>query len=144
MTSKREQALTALGKLVIETLPAADVERNNFDRDEVGKGGLIIVADGDPGEPEVTLSPATYYWSHRAEIYVMVSGSKSTERDLQMDTIAAQIAAALEDDPTLGDVVENAQAIRLDIEEEPVVGGQNTKGAVLQILLNFETTSPIG
>lgn len=30
--------------------------------------GLVIVRDGDPGEPDVTLNPRTEFYSHRVEI----------------------------------------------------------------------------
>jgi len=34
--------------------------------------GLIILRDGEPGKPEVTLSSLTYFFEHRAEQEVVI------------------------------------------------------------------------
>lgn len=56
MPGVREQILVAL-LVRLETVPA---------------GGLIILRDGDPGDPEVILSPVTYLWEHQTEIEVIL------------------------------------------------------------------------
>ena len=45
-------ALTLRDEMLPERIPAA---------------GLIILRDGQPGEPEVTLSPLRYHYQHRTE-----------------------------------------------------------------------------
>ena len=52
--SKAEQVLDAL-KSLLETVPDAVVERNSVLPEKVPDGGLIILRDGDPGEPEQAL-----------------------------------------------------------------------------------------
>ena len=49
--SKAEQMLDAL-KALLETVPDAVVERNSVLPGKVPAGGLIILRDGDPGDPE--------------------------------------------------------------------------------------------
>jgi len=58
--SKREQVIEAIVALVDAALPAAKVERNAAKPERIPPGGLVIVRDSDPGEPEVILSPLTY------------------------------------------------------------------------------------
>ncbi len=36
--------------------------------ERVPSAGLLILRDGEPGDPEVTLSPLRYHYQHRAEI----------------------------------------------------------------------------
>jgi hypothetical protein len=55
--SKAEQILDAL-KALFETLPDAVVERNSVLPEKIPDGGLIILRDGDPGEPEQALGGA--------------------------------------------------------------------------------------
>jgi hypothetical protein len=50
-SSKAERVLEAL-KALLETIPDAVVERNSVLPEKVPAGGLIILRDGDPGEPE--------------------------------------------------------------------------------------------
>jgi hypothetical protein len=52
--SNAEQVLDAL-KALLETVTDAVVERNSVLPEKVPGGGLIILRDGDPGEPEQEL-----------------------------------------------------------------------------------------
>jgi hypothetical protein len=62
--SKVEQVLEAL-RAVLETVPGAAVERNSVLPEKVPAGGLIIVRDGDPGEPEQALGGfGNAYYQH--------------------------------------------------------------------------------
>jgi hypothetical protein len=70
--SKAEQVLDAL-KALLETVPDAVVERNSVLPEKVPGGGLIIVGDGDPGEPEQALGGfGSTYYQHAVEIEVYV------------------------------------------------------------------------
>src|ERR687898_2838132 len=70
--SKAEQVLDAL-KALLETVPDAVVERNSVLPEKVPDGGLIILRDGDPGEPEQALGGfGNAYYQHAVEIEVYV------------------------------------------------------------------------
>ena len=73
-------ALTLRDEVLPERIPAA---------------GLIILRDGKPGDPEVTLSPLTYFYEHRAELEVVIqagTGSVSLFDALTSDIGAARDA----------------------------------------------------
>jgi hypothetical protein len=70
MPSKRESILAALHAR-LQTL-AAPVLRGDVLPERIPATGLIILRDGKPGEPEVTLSPVTYFYEHRAELEVVI------------------------------------------------------------------------
>lgn len=59
MTCKRETVLAALHTR-LQTL-AAPVLRGDVLPERIPAIGLIILRDGKPGEPEVMLSPLTYF-----------------------------------------------------------------------------------
>jgi hypothetical protein len=66
--SKTEQVLDAL-KALLETVPDAVVERNSMLPEKIPEGGLIILRDGDPGEPEQALgSFGNAYYQPAVEI----------------------------------------------------------------------------
>jgi hypothetical protein len=102
--SKAEQVLEAV-KAVLETIPDAVVERNSVLPEKIPDGGLIVLRDGDPGEPEQALGgfESTYY-QHAAEIEVYVEERDTAARDAAFDALLLQIGIALEADPTLGDL----------------------------------------
>lgn len=98
MPSTRETILAALHTR-LSALPATAL-RGEVLPERVPATGLLILRDGEPGEPEVTLSPLRYHYLHRAEIEAVVQGAI---RDAAFDTLCASIGTALAADRTLGD-----------------------------------------
>ncbi|MEI6099897.1 MAG: hypothetical protein WCS20_16705, partial [Alphaproteobacteria bacterium] len=90
MPSKRETILTAL-HLRLESL-AAPVLRGDVLPERIPATGLIILRDGKPGEPDVTLSPVTYFYEHRAELEVVIQAGAG--RDALFDALANALADA--------------------------------------------------
>jgi hypothetical protein len=98
MPTTRETILTALHAR-LQPL-AALVLRDEILPERIPPSGLIILRDGQPGEPEVTLSPLRYHYQHRAELEVVVQAG--TGRASAFDSLIAAIGEALEGDRTLG------------------------------------------
>ena len=71
MPTTRETILTALADL-LRTIPHAPVLRGEVLPERIPPAGLMILRDGSPGDPAVTLSPLTYHYQHRAELEVIV------------------------------------------------------------------------
>ena len=141
--SQRETVLAAL-LARLEAIPAAKVLRNEFLPEKVPPDGLVILRDGDPGEPEVTLSPVTYYWQHRAELEVIVTAPTGAARDAKLDAILEDIGAAITSDPTLNGWCDLAtpqapQPISLQIDGAPPF-----KGVTVGIDLFYATASALG
>src|SRR5688500_19515742 len=100
--SKAEQVLDAL-KALLETEPDVVVERNSVLPEKIPAGGLIILRDGDPGEPEQALGGfGSTYYQHTVAIEVYVEEGDAATRDATFDALLQQIGAALETEPTLG------------------------------------------
>lgn len=119
-------ALTLRDEVLPERIPAA---------------GLIILRDGQPGEPEVTLSPLRYHYQHRAELEVVVQ--VGTGRATAFDALIVSIGAALEADRTLTglcDWVEPEAPASLDL---PIEGAVGLKAAVITIVLHYTSSSPL-
>jgi len=74
LPTTRETILAALHAR-LSALPATAL-RGEVLPERVPADGLLIPRDGEPGEPEVTLSPLRYHYQHRAEIEAVVQGAK--------------------------------------------------------------------
>lgn len=140
MPSKSETVLLAL-RALLEPLAGA-FERNTVIPLRVPARGLIILRDGDPGQPEVTLSPLTYHYEHAAEIEIYAQAGKD-EIDAALDATRTAIGAAILADRTLGgtcDWVEPSapQAIELPGEESVTV-----KAASIPVMLIYSTSTPL-
>ena len=140
MPTTRETILTALHARLHPL--AALILRDEVLPERIPAAGLIILRDGQPGEPEVTLSPLLYHYQHRAELEVVVQAG--TGRATAFDTLISAIGAALEADRTLGglcDWVEPEAPASVDL---PIEGAAALKAAVIAIVLHYTTASPLG
>ena len=91
----------------LQIVSGATVRRNEALPVSVPAGGLVILRDGDPGEPDVTLNPRTEFYSHRAEIEVFVMQPASGGGEDALDALLEQIGAVLAVDRSLGGLAEN-------------------------------------
>jgi hypothetical protein len=73
----------------------------------VPAGGLVILRDGDPGEPDVTLNPRTEFFSHHAEIEAFVAQPAGGGGEALLDSLLTEIGAAFASDRSLGGLTEN-------------------------------------
>lgn len=137
--SARETILTALHTR-FSMLPTGAL-RGDVLPERVPAQGLLILRDGEPGEPEVTLSPLRYHYQHRAEIEAVVQGTN--DRDVAFDTLCASIGAALAADRTLGGLCDWVEAEAPQSVDLPVEGAASLKAAVIPVVLHYSTADPL-
>ncbi len=141
--SKAEQVLEAM-KALLETVPGAVVERNSALPEKIPTGGLIMLRDGDPGEPEQALGGfGNVYYQHAGEIEVYFEQGDSPARDAAFDDLLQQIGAALEADRTLGGLAFGLTYGRPETSIEAVSGAPAIKSATLSVLVDYETAAPL-
>ena len=104
--SRREQILAAIAAVLAGQL-AAPVRRNEVLPAKVPAAGLVILRDGEPGEPDITLNPRTEFYAHRVELEVYVPRDPSGGGEAALDQLLGAIGAALRVDETLGGLAEN-------------------------------------
>jgi hypothetical protein len=141
--SKTEQVLEAV-KGQLETVTGAVVERNSVLPEKIPAGGLVILRDGDPGEPEQALGGfGSTYYQHAVEIEVYVEEGDAAVRDAAFDDLLQQIGAVLEADPTLGGLAFGLTYGRPESSIEAVAGAPAIKSAALSITVVYETDTPL-
>ena len=138
MPSFRETILMALHTL-LQTLPATAL-RGEVLPERIPTAGLMILRDGEPGEPEVTLSPLRYHYQHRAEIEAVVQGA---DRDATFDTLCASIGAKIAADRTLSGFCDWVEAEAPRPVDLPVEGAASLKAAVIPVILHYTTADPL-
>jgi hypothetical protein len=141
--SKAEQVLDAL-KALLGTAPGVTVARNSVLPEKIPAGGLIILRDGDPGEPEQALGGfGSAYYQHVVEIEVYVEEGDAVARDAAFDALLQQIGAALETDPTLGGIVFGLTYGRPETSIEALSGAPAIKSATLTVTVDYESDAPL-
>ena len=156
MLTPRETILTALHAR-LSALPATAL-RGGVLPERVPAEGLLILRDGDPGEPEVTLSPLRYHYQHRAEIEAVVQGEVrsaqqmqgsggplqgTNDRDAAFDTLTNSIGVVIAADRTLGGLCDWVEAEAPRPVDLPVEGAASLKAAVIPAVLHYSTADPL-
>ena len=144
MASTSETALAALKTALDGIGGGVRVSRNVDTPEEMAKDDqLLILRDGDPGDPEIIMSPVTYSYEHVAELEVLVQALDAT-RDAQWDTLLGQVSAAINADKTLGGAVDITLVGRpVEAGVEPHEGAMGIKGGIVPITLYYDTTDPL-
>lgn len=143
MTSKREQALAGLFLCLKDNITGLSVLRNEPLPTKVPAEGLVILRDGDPGEPEVTLSPTRYHYQHRAEIEALVQHAEQAQRDQALDALLGILAQALDGQTSLGGLVDYLHIETPEFLSETVEGAPTIKAAVVPVILEYSTSNPL-
>lgn len=138
------QAVLDALKALLGTVPDAVVERNSVLPEKIPTGGLIILRDGAPGEPEQALGGfGSTYYQHAIEIEVYVEEGDAAGRDAAFDALLQQIGAALEADPALGDLAFGLTHGRPEPAIEAIAGAPAIKSATLTVTVDYETSAPL-
>ncbi len=138
MPTPRETILTALHSRL--SALSASALRYDVLPERVPAAGLLILRDGEPGEPEVTLSPLRYHYQHRSEIEAVVQGAA---RDATFDTHCASIGTAIASDRTLGGLCDWIEAEAPRPVDLAVEGAASLKAAVIPVILHYSTADPL-
>jgi hypothetical protein len=141
--SKTEQVLGEV-KALLETVPGAVVERNSVLPEKIPSSGLIILRDGDPGEPEQALGGfGSTYYQHAVVIEVYVEEGDAAARDAAFDGLLQQIGVVLDADPTLGGLAFGLTYGRPEPSIEPIAGSPAIKSATLSVAIDYESDAPL-
>ena len=143
MPTPRETILQAL-LAALQAVPGVTVLRGAILPERIPTGGLLILRDGDPGTPEVTLSPLQYHCEHRTEVEVIVQGKTPADRDAAFDMLLTALATAVSVDRTLGGLCDWTEAEAPQPVDLPVEGAEGLKAAIVPINLTYTTADPLG
>ena len=143
MTTTREQALAGLFLCLKGNVPDAEILRNAPLPTKAPDAGLIIVRDGDVGEPEITLSPTRYHYHHRAEIEALVQEGEQQTRDQALDNLLQAIGETLALNLTLDGAVNYLHIGSPEFLSETIEGAPTVKAAVVPVYLEYTTTNPL-
>lgn len=143
------EILAALKALAMAAIPAADIDVRSPDddrpaSDRLSPGGRITFEYGDPGEPEIDLSPPVYNYSH--QIPATFAASKVLIGESATAAVAAMLEAfseAIEADRTLGGLVDYLDGFAPAIESLFEAGATPAREAQALLTATYSTTHPL-
>ena len=142
MPTIREQTLTAL-LARLQSVPTATAKREAPLPETVPSGGLVILRDGDPGDPEVLLSPPSYLWQHQAEIDVLVSGADDTAI-AALDDLLTAIGTALAADRSLSGLADWLEWSAPKTSQLAIDCAAGLRGALVTVTISYASDNPLG
>ena len=142
MPTIREQILSAL-LARLETVPDATVRREAPLPETVPAGGLIILRDGDPGDPEVVLSPVTYLWEHQTEIEIILQRGQDDD-SAAVDALLMAVGDTLAADRSLGGLAEWLDWGAPKTSGLAIDGAAALRGATVPVTIHYGSSDPLG
>lgn len=145
--SKHQAVAAAVKALVKAALPVARVTGMDLKEAKpttIGDLGQAIVRSGDPGDPEVDMSPPTWWWERSFPIELAAKDEPARSAQEVLAEMAMKIGAAIARDRTLGKL-----CIYLDATA-PTDGELDERGTApiawcdFAIVASYSTTSPLG
>lgn len=136
--SKRESAILAL-KDALSAPATFEVQRNTAIPTSPLSQGLVVIRDGESGDPDITMSPTEYHYEHQIQLEVFAVGA---DLDLALDNLLGQIANIAEADKTLGGFVESLYltAPNFDLTVDSSI---RCKAASINVVVFYSTFSPL-
>lgn len=142
MSSKREQVLEGVKAMWAAALPFADVQRNREKPERASPGGDVDIEDGDPGEPEVDLSPLSYNFAHRIPCLV-TPPPDAADPAAALDDMLVAMGAAVDADPFLGGLCQFLSTEAPNTDEIEAYGVPASRSALVMVVAEYSTLNPL-
>jgi hypothetical protein len=144
--TKRLDVLTAVAALVRAALPTAEVLSLDNDAaapERVPENGRVVVRAGDPGDPQVDLSPLTYNYEHQIPVEIMTYGRGAMAPEAVLDQMLTALSAQIMASRTLGGVVDWLDAVAPQTGDIFHSGARPVRSATAIFTASYSTTSPL-
>lgn len=141
--SKQFAVLQGLRALVAAAVPDADIrgfEGDTTKPQRIGAGGTIIGHPGDPGDPDVDLSPLCYNYEHVLYLEVTGPGGKAGPA---LDAMLKALGEAIRANRSLGGLCCWLEAQAPDRNDRTTDAVQTTNWATVPIVAQYSTPDPL-
>lgn len=135
--TRRERILSAVFSR-LGSISGPSVLRNEVLPIRIPEAGLIILRDGDPGEPDVTLNPRSEYYSHRIPIEVITSGDEAA-----LDDMLIAVGEVFATDETLGGLAEMLVIQAPEVGAMPVENAATIRHATVPLVVGYLVRNPL-
>ena len=116
---------------------ATKVVRNESMPTRVPSGGMVIMRDGDPGDPLVTYlgrPRELEHWAHPVEIEIYV---QAPDAETMIYSIADDVGAAFRSDPGLSGLAESVRISAPEIDVIENEGGARILAALVRATVEY-------
>lgn len=137
----REQLIQAVLAALAGT--GAKVLRNAEVPTTVPAEGLVIFRDGEPGEPDVTLSPLSFSFNHAMQLEAYAQASAKAARVTTLDGLISAMGTALAADRNFGGLADWSMPGAPVVTDHGSTGAQSVAAAHIPLAVTYTTTDPL-
>lgn len=142
MASRREEVIQAVVDLVQAALPDAEVKRDAPWPSRSEPGGLVIIRDGDPGEPEECFSPRAFTYRHEIPVEVFAPEAVA-DRHKALDDMITALGVAVDANRTLGGLCDWLEGVAPSPEDIASSASQPVRAALVPLMAEYTTSNPL-
>jgi len=139
--------LTAVRSLIASACPGVEVRgftESAEKPDRIPRSGVILGGPGDPGDPEIDMSPLIYNFTHTIPVEAVIPVINTDDSALRH--LIAPIGTAIIADRTLGGLcmwVDVSAASMTDDDFSPVSGAPTLRTASFDIIAEYAVSNPL-
>jgi hypothetical protein len=144
--STRLDVLNAVVAMIRRALPEADViglDDGADAPDTIGPSGRVIVRPGDPGDPEIDLSPVIYNYLHPIPVEFASYGTDTLTPSKAVDAMLEAVSAEIEGDRFLGGLVDYLDATAPETADLYTDAATVAHEAAADIVATYSTPHPL-
>lgn len=144
--TRRLDVIAAVAALVQATFPTAEVlclDNEAEMPNRIGDSGMVIVREGEPGDPQIDLSPPTYNYDHLIPVQVIARGDGVLSAKQVVDQLVGLLSPVIAANRTLGGLVDYLEGTA------PATGAIYSKGveighgAEIPLTASYSTPDPL-
>ncbi|QQA43955.1 acyl-CoA transferase [Pelagovum pacificum] len=141
MPSTYETILSAL-KAALEAGTDAVVMRADDAQESfaVPPEGAILIVEGEPGAPELLMSPLSYTYEHGIELELYVTGENNITG---FDALRVAVGAVLAADRFLGGAVTWLDWAPAVPNDDPIDGNDAIRTGLIPVTVTYTTSNPL-
>ena len=145
MPSVREQIIVAFFA-ELKTLESSRIKvlRNPDKLMKVpADGAIIVLRDGESGDPEVLLSPLTYIYEQVATLEITIDNAHAQRQHTRPADLLLITGNLIDNHRSMNGLAEWMEAQAPEFLQEAVEGAPAIRTATVNVLMRFNTTSPL-
>jgi hypothetical protein len=142
MSNRHEDVLGGVEALARDAFGQAKFTRGGSKPTRADPAGNVVMRDGDPGEPEVLMSPRT--WIYTRPISLEIAPYLGGDAQETVARMLVPLRDAINQNPTLSGLCDWIEPVAPVPDEADVAGAETLTWFTVDLLVTYATNNPLG
>lgn len=142
MSNRHEDVLIAIEDMARIAFGSSKFARGGSKPTRSDPGGNVLMRDGDPGEPEVLMSPRT--WIYTRPVSFELAPPPGVPPQQALTWMLGQFKEMVTANPTLDGLCDWIELVAPVPDEADVAGAETLTWFTVDLLVTYATNNPLG